>query len=262
MGLFDLFKGVAKKDKADDADRQKASAAAKWAERAGDKRAQAYDRQEAINALAAMGTVDAAAALLRRFTFSVDPSILDQEEKEVAFQGVVRAGKDVLPNVRSFAAKADSLAWPMRVVKDLLAEEDYVEELILWLSRWDTEYSKFIDPKLQLLGTLGEHRHEKIGVSVLPFLRDVNEGARFHAMATLLAQGDPGFLSAIVESLEDEESLRIKNKVAEAMASSAWALPEELRERMRKVLPYGFSVDGEGVIRKRGGGINPFADDS
>jgi hypothetical protein len=81
-------------------------------------------------------------------------------------------------------------------------------------------------------------------------------------MATLLAQGDPGFLSAIVESLEDEESLRIKNKVAEAMASSAWALPEELRERMRKVLPYGFSVDGEGVIRKRGGGINPFADDS
>ena len=49
MGLFDLFKsGGGKGDKAD----KKSNAAAKWAERAGDKRAQNYDRQEAIQALA------------------------------------------------------------------------------------------------------------------------------------------------------------------------------------------------------------------
>jgi hypothetical protein len=108
MGLFDLFKGGAKGgDKKGD---KKANAAAKWAERAGDKRAQNYDRQEAIQALAEMGTPEAATALLKRFTFLIDPSITDQEEKDLAFRGVLRAGKDAVEPVRAFAAKAESLA--------------------------------------------------------------------------------------------------------------------------------------------------------
>src|SRR4051794_1745927 len=61
---------------------------------AADKRAQTYDRLEAIQALAEMQSADAAAALLKRFGFSIDPSITDQEEKEIAFQGIVAAGKD------------------------------------------------------------------------------------------------------------------------------------------------------------------------
>ena len=73
-------------------EKAKASPAAKWASTAADKRAQNYDRQEAISALAAMGTADAAAALLRRFTFHIDPSITDQDEKDAAFNGIVRAG--------------------------------------------------------------------------------------------------------------------------------------------------------------------------
>src|SRR5512140_1328837 len=116
MGLFDLFKGGGKGEKGD----KKANAAAKWAEKAADKRAQNYDRQEAIQALADMGTPEAAAALLKRFTFLIDPSITDQEEKDLAFRGVLNAGKDAIEPVRAFAAKAESLAWPMRILKELV----------------------------------------------------------------------------------------------------------------------------------------------
>ena len=63
MGLFDLFKGNGKKDKGEKAEKPKPNAAARFAERAGDKRAQNFDRQEAIAALAEMGTADAVAAL-------------------------------------------------------------------------------------------------------------------------------------------------------------------------------------------------------
>src|SRR5688572_21529649 len=150
MGLFDLFKskntkGDTKKPSED------ATAAAKWAERARDKRAQNYDRQEAISALAEMKTAEAAAALLKRFTFNIDPSITDQEEKELAFQGILRAGEKALDPVRSFVKKAESVAWPIKIMKELLEEEPFIEELVKWLERWDTEYAKFIDPKLQLL---------------------------------------------------------------------------------------------------------------
>lgn len=245
MGLFDLFKGGGK-----DKGEKKSNPAAKWAEKAGDKRAQNYDRQEAIQALADMGTPEAAAALLKRFTFQIDPSITDQEEKDLAFRGVLAAGKGAIEPVRSFSAKAESLAWPMRILKEILPEDEYVEELVLWLSRWDTEYAKFIDPKLQLLTELEEHKHPKILAAVERFLEDVNEPARFHAAATMLAQNDASIVPALVKLLEEEESVRVKNKIADGLAAREWIVPEELRETARKALPYAYTIDGEGRLKK------------
>ena len=105
MGLFDLFKGGDGKKKKNG----KTNPAGKWAERI-EKRAQNYDRQEAIQALGEMATADAVEALLKRFTFHMDPSITDQEEKDNAFRGILRAGKDAIEPVRAFAARAESLA--------------------------------------------------------------------------------------------------------------------------------------------------------
>jgi hypothetical protein len=245
MGLFDLFKGGGK-DKGD----KKSNPAAKWAEKAGDKRAQNYDRQEAIQALADMATPEAAAALLKRFTFQIDPSITDQEEKDLAFRGVLAAGKAAVEPVRAFASKAESLAWPMRILKEILAEDEYLEELMLWLSRWDTEYAKFIDPKLQLLTELEEHKHPKIVEAVGRFLEDVNEPARFHSVAAMLAQNDAAVVPSLVKLLEDEESVRVKNKIADGCLAREWVVPEELREAARKALPYAFTIDGEGRLKK------------
>jgi hypothetical protein len=249
MGLFDLFKG--KSEKADDQGkktRAKSNPADKWADKAGDKRAQNYDRQEALSALAEMGTAEAAAALLKRFTFNMDPSITDQEEKEIAFRGVLAAGSEALEPVRAFAAKADSLAWPMKILRELLPEDKYTGELLLWLSRWDTEYAKFIDPKIQLLVALEDHRDPKIREIVEPFLLDVNETARFHAVATSLAQGDSASLGPLLDTLADEESFRVKNKICDGIAVRGWAIPEERRESVRKVLPPGYTIDGSGRL--------------
>ncbi|MEO6418766.1 MAG: HEAT repeat domain-containing protein, partial [Polyangiaceae bacterium] len=162
MGFFDLFKGG--KDKP--VEEKRASAAAKWAAVARDKRAQNYDRQEALVTLAGMETSDAAAALLRRFDFHMDPSITDQEEKQIAFEGVIAAGENAVEPVRAYAAKAESLAWPMKILKQLLEEDAYVEELVSWLARWDVEYAKFVDPKIQLLVALEDHKNPLIRSAV------------------------------------------------------------------------------------------------
>ena len=251
MGLFDIFKGGGKASRDGVKPSTAATAAAKWAEKAGDKRAQNYDRQEALAALAEMGTAEAAAALLRRFTFTMDPSIIDQEEKDGAYNGILNAGKAAIEPVRAFATKAESLAWPMKILKDLLDEEAYIEELILWLSRWDIEYAKFIDAKLQMLSALSEYKHEKIVGAVLRFLEDVNEEARFHAACTLLAQEDEACVGPLLDALVEEESFRVKNKIADGILARGWVIPEERREGTRKVLPAGFTIDGEGKLRNR-----------
>jgi HEAT repeat protein len=244
MGLFDLFKAGDKKGAS------KANPAAKWADRL-EKRAQNYDRQEAINALSEMGTPEAVALLLKRFTFHMDPSITDQEEKDAAFRGILKAGRAAVEPVRAFAAKAESLAWPMKIMAELLDEPEYVEELLKWLERWDTEYAKFVDPKVQILTALEEHKHPRIREEVERFLEDVNEPARFHAVSTLVAQEDAAAAPALARLVGDEESLRVRTRVAEGLATRGWEVPEDERESARKGLPPGYAIDASGRVSKR-----------
>jgi hypothetical protein len=248
MGLFDRFGwGGTRGEKKE---RSKNGAAAKWADRV-ERRAQNYDRQEAIQALSDLATSDAVEVLLKRFTFHIDPSITDQEEKDAAFRGILRAGVEAVGPVRAFAGRAESLAWPMKIMKELLPEDEYVGELLRWLSRWDTEYAKFVEPKVQILAELEEHRHAKIRVETERFLEDVNEPARFHAASALLAQNDPEAAVALAKLLGDEESVRVRNKIAEGLAARGWTVPEEERAAVRKALPAGWAVDASGKMTKR-----------
>jgi HEAT repeat protein len=246
MGLFDRFKSA---PKTEGKPRPK-GAASKWADRV-EKRAQNYDRQEAIQALSDMESAEAVTVLLRRFTFHIDPSITDQEEKDAAFRGILRAGREAIEPVRAFAARAESLAWPMKIVKAIVDDNEYVDELLQWLSKWDTEYSKFVEPKLQVLAALEEHRHPRIRDEVAKFLEDVNEPARFHAATTLLAQDDPSVVPAIAKMMLEEESVRVKTRVAEGLVARAWPLPESERAGVRNVLPPAYSIDGAGRVTKR-----------
>jgi hypothetical protein len=245
MGLFDRLRGGAPAKP-----RPRNTPAAKWADRV-ERRVQNYDRQEAIQALSDMGTAEAVEILLKRFTFHIDPSITDQEEKDSAFRGIVRAGRAAIEPVRVFAGKAESLAWPMKIVKELVDENEYVDELLHWLSRWDTEYAKFVDPKVQLLTALEEHQSSRIPQEVERFLEDVNEPARFHAASTLLAQDAPASAGALARAVIDEESVRVRVRIAEGLANHGWPVPADDRDALRKSLPAPYGLDGAGRVVKR-----------
>ena len=250
MGIFDFFKSSDKSDKSGDKNAIPKEVA-RWAEKAADKRAQNYDRQEAIAELADVGTPAAAAALLKRFNFVMDPTITDQEEKQLAYEGILGVGKDALEPIRKFVAKSESVAWPMKIVKALVDEEEYVTELLLWLKPWDTEYAKFIDPKVQMLTALEEVKDARIREAVSDYLLDVNETARFHAVGATLFQDDAESVPALVEMFCDEESVRIRTRVCEGFIGKGWTVPEDRRAEMRKSLPSDYTIDAEGAIRKK-----------
>ena len=121
MGLFDFFKPKTSEPA------KKSSSIAKWAQRAVDKRGQTYERNEALEALADLGTAEAAEALLKRFTFAIDPSISDQEEKEIAFRGVLNAGREALEPIRAFA-RAVAIAPFVRGAREHAATRGELEE--------------------------------------------------------------------------------------------------------------------------------------
>jgi HEAT repeat protein len=249
MGLFDIFKSKDRpgSEVASGGDKN----VAKLARVAADKHAQNYDRIEAIEALARIHTSEAAAGLLRRFTFHIDPSITDQEEKDAAVSGILAAGEAAIEPIRAFSARAESITWPLKILKDLVPPERYVDELTTLLAPFDTEYARNVDPKQQLISELEHHSSPAVRPAVERFLEDVSEAIRFVAVATLFAQEDASAAPILAKTLVDEESVRVKNRLAEGLSARGWPVPDELRSPVRAALPPAFTLDAQGIVKRR-----------
>jgi len=246
MGLFDIFK----RSKAEDSDDSKHDKnVARLGRMAANKNAQAYDRLDAIQSLCTIATADSAAALLKRFSFYIEPSITDQEEKEIAFRGIIAAGPAAVEPIREFCMKAESFTWPMKMLEELLDEEAFVDELLVLLERFDTDYSKNQEPKLQIIAELEGKKRDDVRVAVERFLDDFDERVRFHTVATLFSQEDRTSVTALMRALISEESVRIKNRIAEGMLAREWVCPAELSNDIMNALPTGYALR-EGIVRK------------
>ena len=240
MGLFDLF---SKKTASDSKSKEVSPRElARLTRLVSNKMSQNYERQEAIEQLSQMANAAGAAALLRRFDFSMEPSIVDQDEKEAAVQGIVAAGQAALDPIHAYCARAESLNWPLKVLRQIVPSDQMVQELLTLLDLFDTEYMRNPEPKIQLISMLGEYKTPEVREAVEPFLSDVNESVRFHAAGTIFAMADPEALQPLIEALGQEESLRVKNRVARGLEQAAWEIPAELAERCENALPPGYAI--------------------
>jgi hypothetical protein len=244
MGLFDFFKKSEGGEKT-----VSPRELARLTRLVSSKLSQNYDRQEAIGHLAAMKTPEAARVLLKRFDFTMDPSITDQEEKEAAAEGVLAAGEGAIQHIRNYCASAESLTWPMKVLRKLVAEDNYVDELLELLEQFDTEYVRNAEPKVQLITALAEYPREEVRLGVEQFLTDVNENVRFHAVGTTFAMADAAACGSLVRALAEEESLRVRNRIATGLAEQGWAVPVDLQSDCRSALPDGFALRDGKVTR-------------
>lgn len=247
MGLFDFLRGR---------NSGGADPLQKHAERVLDKRAMSPDRFASIEYLCNVATDEAWRALLPRFNFTVDPSITDREEKQFILEHISEAGDTAVEPVKEFLRKAQAVNWPIKMLRALLPAEEFVAELIDVLAGQETAYQKNAEQKNQAIIALEDCPDPRVPDAVAPFLDDVSEDTRFHAVRTLLAQGDPKSAAPIYELLVRDDSLRIRTNVAEGLAEKGWACPEELREKVVAVLPRiatgPYTLDPAGVLRGPG----------
>lgn len=239
MALFDLF-----------GKKSDSSALKKHAERATNRRAQPPDRWEAIAALVKLGTAEAVEALLPRFTFYVDPSITDQDEKDAAFEGIVATGEIAVAPVTAFLRKADSISWPVKILDRIVTPEAVLETLIGLLSEMDTEYERDPQRKIQSLATLQERVDPRIASAVVRFLDDANETVRFTAAGALLAQPEAAeHRAALLRCFCVEESVRVRNRILDGFIAANWDVGEQAAA-VKARLPGGYALAANGVPRK------------
>lgn len=239
MGLLDIF---AKKDSP--------AAIKKHAARVANKRSQTPDRWESIKALREAGGQAAAEALLPRFDYKVDPSISDREEKDYVVECLVHMGEAALPAVRAHLHNSDSIAWPLRVLTQLLDEDGVVTELLAVAADMSAEYERFPEKKIQVLAELEERRDPRIAPAVLPFVRDMNENARYHAVGALLRQEEAAdFVESVMDAFLEEESARIRATVLDRLADAALGVGPRQPE-VAAHMPPGYKLDAAGVPQR------------
>lgn len=228
-----------------------AGALKKHAARAGNKRAQAPDRWESIQTLGAMKTAEAVEALLVRFTFSVDPSITDQEEKDLAYRLVIDAGEAAVGPVRDFLRRSDSIAWPLKCLEPLVGAEELTTELLALVDKMDTEYERDPQKKIDVIGELEERRDPRILPAVQRFLEDANETVRFHAVATIFAQeGAEAAREALLATYLREDSVRVRVRILDGFIARGWDVASHV-DAVRPKLPAGYAIDAKGKLTKK-----------
>lgn len=228
-----------------------ASALSKHAERAANKRIQSVDRWDAIQALARAGSPEAVEALLQRFTFYVDPSITDQEEKDAVFEAIVAVGAAARAPVSNFLRRTDSISWSVKILDRVADPDVVVSEVLSLLESMDIEYQRDPQKKIQCLTLLGERSDPRIAAVVARFLSDANETVRFHAVGALLAQAErEAQREALISALCSEESVRVKHRILEAFSAGAWDVGGR-RGEVDSALPAGYALDAKGVPRRR-----------
>ncbi len=242
MGLFDFFK---KSESGASSKRERELA--RLGKMIGNKLSQNLDRQDALERLAQDASPEAAAVLLTRFSWNLDPSITDQEEKNLAVSGIVAAGKGALEPIRRHCARAESLTWPLKALRQILSGDELIEELLTLLDQFDTDYMRDPQPKLQLVQALGEYPCEDVRIAVEPFLDDVNEAVRFAAVTTVFSVGDVRSVDSLAAALGGEESLRVRNRIAAGLAERGWELPDALLGKCERELPQEFKLDGRKI---------------
>lgn len=249
MGLFDRLSKEGREK----------SAVEKNLKRVLNKHAQSQDRFVAMEKLREIGTDEALLALARRFSYRYDKTIEDEQEKEWVYQTFVSLGERGVAPMAAYVRTAESISWPLRVLEHTAPQDRLLAIIDDLCAREEPGYTRDPSRKHQLLTWLGEWKgapSSEIARRVVPYLADFDETIRFTAVDTLEHHlVEEVVKTPLLDALlrVDEESRRIKVRIAEILADVGWRVTErkdDLARLFARELPE-FAVERDTVVRKK-----------
>lgn len=221
--------------------------------RAVNKYAQSPDRYKALQSLIEDGSPEAIYGAMRRFGMVYDKSIEDEQEKEWLFDSLAEKGASVIPQIERYLQSADSISWPLRLLRKVAGKEHELDILQRILERHEPGYERDPTKKIQLLNHLADVSEPRAPGLVTPYLDDMDEGVRYAAAEALIRLGneEAGREPLIAHFVADsEDSLRVRLEIARGFVDHGWVVKSH-RPQFDKKLPDQFSIDREGRLKKK-----------
>jgi hypothetical protein len=209
---------------------------------------QTDDRMYAANQLLQMRSAEAVEALLDRFTYRTDSSIVDEDEKRSVSDGLVELGELAMGPVEAFVLKRPNVFYPLKIYQEVAGEAAALDLLIRALSSVEDGYGEEERRKTELISNLREFKDPKAEETLLTALMDNNDDVRVMAVEGLVAYGADKALTPLVERILDpQESARIRTVILEVLADTGWSLKKH-RAALTGNIPPGYDLSPDGAI--------------
>jgi hypothetical protein len=229
MGFFDIFLSEEKK-------------IGKNRLRLTSKDSQAEDREAAARWLADNKSPHALLALLSRFDMKLEHQLNDKAEKELVYGLLVAIGEPVQKPLRSWLKQCRHVSVPLKLLEELTDGPTAVQQVYKLLEAELARDDFKPEKKHALLVWLAERRDAGAIDAAAPFLGDFDENVRCTALEVLIHQGDDRAAPHLERAMlrPDEDSTRVKHRVAEIFAARRWVLSAP--DAIAATLPKGFAV--------------------
>lgn len=248
MGLFDFFK---KKDGAPGAEQLSWSLRRKI-KKAHNKFTPAEERSAALAGLSEDGSRPAIEALIKRFSFYVEPLTTDEREKDYVYDVLLGRGRDIIPLLIDSIRSCDSLHWQLRLYHELASEEEVLSTLLEIIEGYDTEYEKNPQRKIQIIASLGDWRTERVANVLLRFLEDVDEEVRYQTVQSILKQDPEITRDRLLELALTDDSNRIRDYIVDGFIDREVSIKGFARRKeFEDLLGADMLIDKQGRIKRR-----------
>jgi len=229
MGMFDFLLSEEKKIK-------------KNQRRLINRDAQPEDREISAKWLADNGSPNALLALLSRFDMVLEHQLKNQGEVEYIYSLAARKGPAILEPLQAWLRQCRQVATPLRLYEEVAGHDRAVHMVYELLEKERARDLFKPGKKKKLLVWLAEVKHEGAIEAAVPFLKDFDEGVRYAAAEVVITQDDEVGRLPLLEALAqpDEESNRLKVRIAEVFASRRWSI--EGVDGVAELLPEGYAV--------------------
>ena len=213
---------------------------------------QTSERHVVMQQLAELGTEEAMTALLQRFTYRTEASIVDEDEKETAYRYLVRGGDTAVAAIEAFLTQSDAIYWPVKALKDIAGIDRAVEVLLSALDRSEVVDQRVNEQKTQIVSNLRDFPHPEVQERLQTLSDDDDEDIRILAIDGLLTYGPEAALPYAARRLLDEgESLRVKTVILEQLIELDWSLsPWQAQIEEGPGLPVPYELAHDGKIRR------------
>lgn len=225
--------------------------------KASNQLSQSPERHAALDRLREEGSEEALYHLLRRFTFTYSKTLEDEQEKEWVVEMMIVKGSAALPPLRRYLKSASQIGYALRILERIADPATILQVIDDLLADEDPGYTRDTNKRIQLLHWLGEWHvvdAATIAQRIIPYLQDFDENTRYATVEALSQRPVPAAAPALVAALlrENEESNRIKVRIAEVLADGALPLgdrQQELAPLLTDLLA-DFRVQRDKLVRK------------
>ncbi len=232
----------------------KEKALKKTIERANNVMSQSADRWAAMEKLREVGSDEALDALCRRFSFTYDKTIEDQQEKDWTVASLVSLGEPALGPLRRYMKSAKNLGYPLKILGQITTEERIFEVLDELLEDEEPGYVRDPKRRIDIIEWLGEWTAKPADIvkRVLPYVEDFDENVRFKTLETISLKPDAAAAETICRAMvrDEEESKRFQVRCAEVLAEQGWSIASHKGE-VESLLPklsHKFRINGDTIV--------------